>query len=45
MYSAQEVADGAFDMQYLQFFGKVKENNLRVIFRTMHEMNGGRYPR
>lgn len=45
MYSAQEVADGFFDAQYLQFFRKVKENNLRVIFRTMHEMNGGRYPR
>jgi beta-mannanase len=45
MYSAQQVANGAFDTQYLQFFGKVKEHNLRVIFRTMHEMNGGRYPR
>lgn len=45
MYSAQEVAEGKFDKQYTQFFKDVKKNNLRVIFRTMHEMNGGRYPR
>jgi hypothetical protein len=45
MYSAKEVAAGAFDAQYLQFFTKIKEKNLKVIFRTMHEMNGGRYPR
>jgi hypothetical protein len=45
MYSAKEVAEGAFDQQYLQFFQKVKEKNLKVIFRTMHEMNGGWYPR
>ncbi|MDR2189727.1 MAG: hypothetical protein LBP53_00590 [Candidatus Peribacteria bacterium] len=44
-YSAKEVAEGAFDAQYLQFFEKIKEKNLKVIFRTMHEMNGGRYPR
>ena len=44
-FTAQEVADGAFDTQYQQFFSAVKRNNLRVIFRTMHEMNGGRYPR
>ncbi|MDR2415141.1 MAG: hypothetical protein LBD75_00560 [Candidatus Peribacteria bacterium] len=45
MYSAKEVAEGAFDAQYLQFFEKIKEKNLKIIFRTMHEMNGGRYPR
>jgi beta-mannanase len=45
MYTAKEVAEGAFDEQYRQFFQDVKKNNLRVIFRTMHEMNGGRYPR
>ncbi len=45
MYTAKEVAEGAFDDQYRQFFQDVKKNNLRVIFRTMHEMNGGRYPR
>ena len=45
MFSAQEVADGKFDTEYLQFFKKVKEKQIKVIFRTMHEMNGGRYPR
>ena len=44
-FSAQQVAEGKFDTQYRQFFADVKKNNLRVIFRTMHEMNGGRYPR
>jgi ABC-type cobalt transport system substrate-binding protein len=45
MFTAKQVASGAFDTQYKQFFQDVKKNNLRVIFRTMHEMNGGRYPR
>jgi len=45
MFSAAEVAAGKFDTQYKQFFQDVKKNNLRVVFRTMHEMNGGRYPR
>ena len=45
MFTAAEVAEGKFDVQYKQFFQDVKKNNLRVIFRTMHEMNGGRYPR
>lgn len=40
MYSAKEVAEGKFDKQYKQFFQDVKKNNLRIIFRTMHEMNG-----
>lgn len=44
-YTAQEVANWAFDSQYLTFFHLIKELNLKVIFRTMHEMNGGRYPR
>ncbi len=44
-FTAKEVAEGKFDLQYKQFFQSVKKNNLRVIFRTMHEMNGGRYPR
>lgn len=43
-FSAADVAAGKFDEQYKQFFKDVKKNNLRVIFRTMHEMNGGRYP-
>jgi hypothetical protein len=45
MYSAAEVANWLFDKQYLEFFETVKKNNLRVVFRTMHEMNGWRYPR
>lgn len=44
-YTAAEVAAGAFDQQYLIFFQTIKDYNLKVIFRTMHEMNGGRYPR
>lgn len=43
-YTAQQVADGAFDQQYRAFFEAVKKENLKVIFRTMHEMNGGWYP-
>ncbi len=45
MFTAAQVAAGKFDTEYKQFFQAVKRNNLRVIFRTMHEMNGGRYPR
>ncbi|HKL43926.1 MAG TPA: hypothetical protein VJ892_01460, partial [Candidatus Absconditabacterales bacterium] len=44
-YSAKEVYEGKFDQQYKEFFELVKDNDLKVIFRTMHEMNGGRYPR
>lgn len=44
-FSAEQVANGAFDEQYLTFFALIKELDLKVIFRTMHEMNGGRYPR
>ena len=44
-YPANEVAEWKFDSQYIEFFEKIKEKNLHVIFRTMHEMNGWRYPR
>ena len=44
-YSANDVALWKFDAQYTAFFQKIKEKNLHVIFRTMHEMNGWRYPR
>lgn len=44
-YNAQEILDGVFDEIYIKVFKKIKRDNLRVIFRTMHEMNGGRYPR
>ncbi|PJA48035.1 MAG: hypothetical protein CO170_03940 [candidate division SR1 bacterium CG_4_9_14_3_um_filter_40_9] len=43
--TAKEVADGRFDKKYRIFFQLIKTNKLKVIFRTMHEMNGGRYPR
>ncbi len=42
--SAKEVAEGKFDSWYMYLFEKIKKNNLKVIFRTMHEMNGGWYP-
>ena len=44
-YTAEQVANWAFDLQYLTFFHQIKDLNLKVIFRTMHEMNWGRYPR
>ena len=44
MYSAEDVVMWKFDAQYKAFFKKIKEKNLHVIFRTMHEMNGWRYP-
>lgn len=44
-FSAYDVAMWAFDDEYTSFFKKIKEKNLHVIFRTMHEMNGWRYPR
>jgi len=43
--SARDVYKGKFDKQYKEFFQLIKTNNLKVIFRTMHEMNGGRYSR
>ena len=43
-YSAKEVSIGLFDTQYASFFQKIKDLNLHVIFRTMHEMNWWRYP-
>ena len=44
-FSAEDVVLWKFDMQYTAFFKKIKEKNLHVIFRTMHEMNWGWYPR
>jgi len=43
--TATAVANGEYDEQYLLFFDKIKSLGMKVIFRTMHEMNGGRYPR
>jgi hypothetical protein len=44
MYNANDVTEWKFDSQYIEFFQKIKEKNLHIIFRTMHEMNGWRYP-
>ncbi len=44
-YSAKQVAEWKFDQQYIEFFELIKSNDLKVIFRTMHEMNWWRYPR
>jgi beta-mannanase len=43
--TASQVAKGEFDEEYLEFFQFVKDKNIKTIFRTMHEMNGNRYPR
>lgn len=45
MFSAQQVADWYFDQQYISVFKAIKDNDLKVIFRTMHEMNWWRYAR
>jgi hypothetical protein len=44
-YTAQEVVDGSYDTEYRRFFADMKRLDIRVVFRTMHEMNGGRYSR
>lgn len=44
MMTAKQVAAGEFDDQYKKFFLLVKQLDINVVFRTMHEMNGGRYP-
>lgn len=42
--TAKEVAAWVADAQYIEFFTLIKNLWIRVVFRTMHEMNGGRYP-
>jgi len=44
-YSAKQVTEWIFDEQYKKFFQTIKGNDLKVVFRTMHEMNWWRYPR
>ena len=44
-YTAKEVWQWIYDKEYKLFFEDMKKLNIRVIFRTMHEMNGGRYSR
>ncbi len=43
--TAKDVADGKADQIYKNFFELVKQMHIKVVFRTMHEMNGGWYPR
>lgn len=43
-YTSAQVVWGYFDREYEQFFKTVKRTGIKVIFRTMHEMNGWRYP-
>jgi hypothetical protein len=38
--TAKGVADGEADDMYLSFFKLIKDLHLKVVFRTMHEMNG-----
>lgn len=42
-HTAAEVGSGVFDESYKRFFRTARELKLRVLFRTMHEMNGGWY--
>ena len=44
MLTAKQVAEGAFDEEYEAFFHDIDRYEMKVLFRTMHEMNGGRYP-
>lgn len=44
-FTAQEVADWRADAIYTNFFELVRDMRIKVVFRTMHEMNGWRYPR
>lgn len=44
-FNTQQVIDWVFDTEYRSAFKAIKSNNLKVIFRTMHEMNWWRYPR
>jgi hypothetical protein len=39
-YTAKQVAGGMYDREYGLLFKNIKEANIKVIFRTMHEMNG-----
>ena len=38
-YTTQEVRRGAYDDEYRRFFADMKELEIQVVFRTMHEMN------
>ena len=44
-YTSTQVANDAFNVEYKRFFKEIKSMGITVVFRTMHEMNGGRYSR
>ena len=44
-HTAQEVVEGYYNRSYKRFFEDIKTLDIKVVFRTMHEMNGGRYSR
>ncbi len=44
-FSAEDVAAWAYDYYYQNFFETIKKADIKVAFRTMHEMNGWRYSR
>jgi len=44
-FNTKDIVDWKQDYIFQQFFQIIKKNDLRVVFRTMHEMNGGRYTR
>lgn len=39
-HTAKEVAEGAEDGMYRAFFELIRDIHIKVVFRTMHEMNG-----
>ena len=43
--TAEDIVNGKFDSGYIYIFENIKKYNIKVMFRTMHEMNGWRYPR
>jgi len=44
-YTAQEVSNGDYNIEYKRFFTDIKKLDIKVVFRTMHEMNGWWYSR
>ena len=39
-YTAEQVYGGYFDREYTLLFKHIKNTGIKVVFRTMHEMNG-----
>jgi Glycosyl hydrolase family 26 len=43
-HNAKQVSEGIHDWEYSLMFKHIKNSGIKVIFRTMHEMNGWWYP-